>query len=111
VGGVSGWLQGSPYPTGDLDIVPELSPENLGRLAGALSAPQTIKWPANSTQPESHPVVDARELRTEIIASYSTSHGRIDVLQEIPEAGGYDRLIKNARSYVLGDTGVLPGFE
>src|SRR4051794_7152039 len=78
VGGVSGWLQGSPYPTSDLDIVPELSSENLERLAGALSTPQTMKWPANSTQPESHPVVDAMELRTETIASYSTSHGRVD---------------------------------
>ena len=106
VGGVSGWLQGSPYPTGDLDIVPELSPENLARLATALSTPQTVKWGATSTASEPHPIVEPAEFKTEAIASYSTSDGRIDVLQEIPDAGGYDELKRNALSYSLSDAGV-----
>ncbi len=71
-----------------------------------LSSDQTLKWMSDSTQAQPHPKVEAIELRTEAIASYITANGRIDVLQEIPAAGGYDQLIKNARRYQVGDTGI-----
>ncbi|WP_243657736.1 hypothetical protein [Parafrankia sp. BMG5.11] len=43
VGGVGARLQGSPNITGDLDIVPEPTPDNLARLAAAISGPSTQK--------------------------------------------------------------------
>jgi hypothetical protein len=36
IGGVAATLHGSPLRTGDTDICPESTPDNLGKLAGAL---------------------------------------------------------------------------
>jgi hypothetical protein len=47
VGGVGGRLQGTPVTTGDLDIVPDPDPDNLTRLANALSTPTTRKKSAD----------------------------------------------------------------
>jgi hypothetical protein len=38
IGGLAATLYGSPHPTYDVDITPEDSPENLGRLSAALRA-------------------------------------------------------------------------
>ena len=38
IGGMAGAVHGSPFPTEDLDITPERSAENLGRLSNALDA-------------------------------------------------------------------------
>ena len=38
IGGFAAVIHGSPYVTTDIDLVPEGSLENLGRLSGALRA-------------------------------------------------------------------------
>ncbi len=104
VGGVGARLQGSPNITGDLDIVPDLLPDNLTRLAAAISGPATRKKPADSTEYLPHPVVETAEFYTDYMAMYTTTAGAIDVLIELPGVGPYDALIREARSYELRDS-------
>jgi hypothetical protein len=106
VGGVGARLQGTPYVTGDLDIVPDPDPVNLGRLATALSGPATCKKPADSTDYLPHPQVQAAEFFVDYMAMYLTPHGAIDVLIELPAVGPFDVLARNARRYDLPITGV-----
>lgn len=87
------------------------SPENLCRLAEALSTPTTPKK-TGSTTFEPHPHVDAIEFRTTGVASYRTSAGMIDVLMELLGVGPYDRVRRNARQYELdGLVTVVAGID
>ncbi|MEX5635733.1 hypothetical protein [Parafrankia sp. FMc2] len=106
VGGVGARLQGSPNITNDLDIVPEPTPENLARLAAALSGPSTTKKNVDSTEYTPHPIVEPAEFYTDYMAMYTTSAGAIDVLIELPGVGPYDALCREARSYELPDYGL-----
>jgi hypothetical protein len=99
VGGVGARIQGAATTTQDVDIMPEPSPENLRRLAEALSDESTEKKEAGETRYRPHRVVDPMEFRTEEICSYRTRRGVIDVLMELPGVGGYDIVIRNARHY------------
>jgi hypothetical protein len=99
VGGVGARLQGAATTTQDVDIMPEPSPENLRRLAEALSDESTEKKEAGETVYRPHRVVDAMEFRTEEICSYRTQRGVIDVLMELPGVGTYDVVARNARHY------------
>jgi hypothetical protein len=103
VGGVGARLQGSPNITGDLDIVPDPSPDNLARLAAALSGPGTRKKPVDSTAYVPHPYVEAAEFFADYMAMYETPEGAIDVLIELPGVGSYDVLVREARGYQLRD--------
>jgi hypothetical protein len=38
IGGLAALVQGSPFPTEDVDVTPERNPENLSRLSAALKA-------------------------------------------------------------------------
>ncbi|MEX5708947.1 hypothetical protein AB1484_11725 [Parafrankia sp. FMc6] len=104
VGGVGARLQGSPNITGDLDIVPEPTPDNLARLAAAISGPSTQKKAVDSTEYAAHPVVEPVEFYADYMAMYLTSAGALDVLIELPGVGPYDVLVRDARSYELRDS-------
>lgn len=106
VGGVGARLQGSPNITNDLDIVPEPTPDNLARLAAALSGPATTKKAVDSTEYTPHPVVEPAEFYTDYMAMYTTSAGALDVLIELPGVGPYDALRRESRSYELPDYGL-----
>jgi len=84
VGGVGARLQGAPNITDDLDIVPEPTPDNLARLAAALSGPVTTKKSVDSTEYTAPPVVEPAEFYTDYMAMYVTSAGALDVLIELP---------------------------
>jgi hypothetical protein len=99
VGGVAGRVQGAATTTQDIDIMPEPSPENLERLAVALSNIETRKKEAGSTTYEPHDIVDPMEFRTADISSYVTRHGVIDVLMELLGVGTYDEVRRRARAY------------
>lgn len=99
VGGVGARIQGAATTTQDLDIVPDPSPDNLDRLAVALSGETTEHKPADSIEFVAHRIIDAMELRTATISSYHTRFGAIDVLMELPGVGGYDSPARNARRY------------
>jgi hypothetical protein len=99
VGGVAARLQGAATTTQDIDIMPEPSWENLARLAVALSTPQTQKKDSNAASYEAHPTVDSMEFRTADVCSYRTAYGVLDVLMDLPGVGGYDIVVRGARSY------------
>ena len=99
VGGVGARLQGAATTTQDIDIMPDPRPENLGRLAGALSGIDTRKKEAGSTSYEPHDTVDPMEFRTVDIASFDTRYGTIDVLMELPGVGTFDVVNQHTRRY------------
>ncbi|OHV48751.1 hypothetical protein BCD48_14555 [Pseudofrankia sp. BMG5.36] len=106
VGGVGARLQGTPYVTGDLDVVPDPDPGNLARLAAALSGVATLKKTANSTEYVSHPEVRPEEFYAEYFAMYRIRYGAIDVLIELPGVGPFDAIMRNARRYDVAEFGV-----
>jgi len=99
VGGVGGRIQGAATTTQDIDIMPDPNPENLVRLAAALSGIDTRKKEAGSTSYEDHDAVDPMEFRTVDIASFETRYGTIDVLMELPGVGTFDVVNQHARGY------------
>jgi hypothetical protein len=103
VGGVGGRIQGAPTTTNDLDIVPDIEPANLGRLAAALSGPGTTKKSRDSTVYVPHPSVTPGEFWSERMTQYRTTNGGIDVLIELPGVGPYDLLLRRSRRYMLQD--------
>jgi hypothetical protein len=72
VGGVVARLQGAATTTQDVDIMPEPSLQNLGRLAQALSDDSTEKKEASDTEYQAHRLVDPMEFRTADVCSYRT---------------------------------------
>ena len=98
VGGVAGRLQGAATTTQDIDIMPDPSPENLRRLAAALSDLETRKK-SGSTSFETHNEVDPMEFRTAEISSFDTRYGAIDVLMVLPGVGTFDAVRPHARQY------------
>jgi hypothetical protein len=84
VGGVGARLQGAATTTQDVDIMPEPSPENLRRLAQALSDDSTEKKEPDATEYRAHPIVDPMEFRTQDVCSLRTRFGVIDVLMDLP---------------------------
>ena len=99
VGGVGGRLQGAATTTQDIDIMPEPSPENLRRLAAALSDLETKKKDSGSTSFEPHNEIDPLEFRTADISSFDTRYGEIDVLMVLPGVGTFDTVRPHARQY------------
>jgi hypothetical protein len=99
VGGVGGRIQGSGSTTQDLDIMPNPDPENLKRLARALSSAVTRKKEMNSTAYVAHDTVDANEFKTETVLNFDTGLGGIDVLMELPGVGTFDAVRPSAKRY------------
>jgi hypothetical protein len=99
VGGVAGRIQGAATTTQDIDIMPEPSPENLRKLATALSGLETRKKEAGSTSFEPHNEIDPMEFRTADVSSFDTRYGAIDVLMVLPGVGTFDAVRPHARQY------------
>lgn len=92
VGGIAATVHGSPSVTYDVDVAPEQSPENLERLAAALTELGAVRY----TEPEedlAEPSADELLARVEQFAS---PIGYIDVLRELRAVGGYDQLMAAA---------------
>jgi hypothetical protein len=99
VGGVGSRIQGAATTTQDLDIMPEPSPENLERLARALTSPTTRFKAADSTTYEPVSVVDSILFKTSDTNSFETDYGVLDVLMELPGVGTFDAVRRNAKRY------------
>jgi hypothetical protein len=101
VGGVAARLHGSPTLTEDVDVTPERSPENLGRLATALAALDARLAVEGVAEGIDVPL-DERTFTTRVMA-FSTVAGEIDVVLEPAGVGGYEHLGARAvRFRVLG---------
>ncbi len=102
VGGIAATLRGSPSMTYDIDVAPELSADNLERLAAALRDLGAVRY----TEPDediAQPSADDMSARVEQFAS---PIGYIDVLRELRAIGGYARLIRAAELIEVAGTSV-----
>lgn len=95
VGGVAATLHGSARLTQDLDIVYARSPENLERLARALSPFHPYLRGAPPGLPFRW---DAETLRRGLNFTLTTELGDVDVLGEIAGGGTYESLLPDSRS-------------
>jgi hypothetical protein len=99
IGGLAATLHGSPLATGDVDICPEDTPGNLGRLAGALGA---LDAAIHAGDGEAVPLPpDPDLLAAARLWNLSTPHGRLDVSFEPSGTGGYADLRRDAVTFVI----------
>jgi hypothetical protein len=99
VGGIAVQVHGHVRMTNDVDLIPSPTPENLERLAAALTALE-----ARVLNPGSeHLTIDAQMLPRATLWQLSTSHGDIDVLLAAPGAAPFPQLRERALVIALGD--------
>ena len=99
VGGIAVQVHGHVRMTNDVDLIPSPTPENLKRLAGALT-----ELEARVLNPGSeHLRIDARMLPRATLWQLSTRHGDIDVLHDAPGAAPFTDLRERALVIALGD--------
>ena len=100
IGGYAAILQGSPYPTTDVDITPEASAENLTRLADALRALQArVRHP---DVPEGLPFsCDATSLASAVFWNLTTRFGDLDISFTPAGTQGYPDLLRDALTVEL----------
>lgn len=103
IGGMAAVAQGSSYVTADLDLCYERSPDNLERLAGALSpfAPRP-----RGLSPEIPFVFDVRTLREGTNFTLYTSAGDVDLLGEVTGLGSFGDVVAEAQQLDLFGYGV-----
>jgi hypothetical protein len=89
VGGLAGMVLGSSYPSFDLDVAYESSPENLKRLVGALRELGATLRGAPADLPF---VLDARTLKAGANFTFDTPYGPFDILGDIAGAPRYEML-------------------
>lgn len=94
VGGVAGTLHGTPRLTFDLDIVPDASEENLGRLAAALE-----RLAATVREPGTRRLAVSKKLLHESALSQvggqlrlRTRYGPLDILWRLHDGRGFPEL-------------------
>jgi hypothetical protein len=99
VGGIAVQVHGHVRMTNDVDLIPAPTPENLTRLAEALT-----ELDARVLNPGSeHLKIDARMLPRATLWQFSTRHGDIDVLHDAPGAAPFPQLRERALVIVPGD--------
>lgn len=95
IGGLAATLHGAEYVTGDLDIAPEATIENLDRLSDALDelGARVRTAGAPGGLPFAH---DARSLRRANVWNLVTRAGDLDIAFEPSGTGGYADLRRDA---------------
>lgn len=97
VGGVASRLHGSPILTEDIDVAPERSRENLGRLADALRE-LDARLAVPDVEGGLEVPLDA-DTFTSPVMSFVTTAGVVDVVLEPLGTGGHDRLVEGAVAF------------
>jgi hypothetical protein len=105
IGGFAALHHGSPFPTGDVDIVPRKDPENLARLSAALIELEAKVRAAGVDplpfSPSAESLADARTW------NLTTKYGDLDITFEPSGTQGYDDLRRDAIEIELRGTKVL----
>lgn len=93
VGGVAASVHGSAVVTNDLDICYDARPENVARLAALLAT-----WDAypRGIARDLPFFMDTRTIRTTPLLTLTTREGDIDLLDDVPGVGRYDRVAARA---------------
>lgn len=101
IGGLAAVIHGSPLPTVDLDITPEATPDNLGRLSTALEVlgARIRAAGVDGGLPFDH---DARSLADASIWNLITSHGELDIAFVPAGTRGYADLDDDAETMDIG---------
>lgn len=94
IGGFAAIMQGSPFPTNDIDITPKNDRENFGRLSAALVELEA-KIRAENTDPL-HFRHDADSLAAVSVWNLTTKFGDLDISQVPSGTTGYDDLKRDA---------------
>ena len=105
IGGIGNVLHGSPYPTYDVDVCPDKSPENLRALARALQELEAREW-----DPRKDEYVD-REWSIEMLEVddvwiLGTRYGRLDLVFAPAGTGGYSDLARRRQTYEVHGSAV-----
>ncbi|MFT3971221.1 MAG: hypothetical protein QM695_13330 [Micropruina sp.] len=105
IGGLAAVLQGSPYPTEDVNITPEHGLRNLERLSAALTSLDARAYTPSEPDglPFSH---DAESLAGRAVWNLLTSHGRLDISFVPDGTTGYPDLARSALSIAIRGTDV-----
>ncbi|MGH2854292.1 MAG: hypothetical protein ACRDLF_08900 [Solirubrobacteraceae bacterium] len=99
IGGLAVQVHGHVRMTNDVDLIPSPTPENLDRLAEALT-----ELDARVLNPGSeHLAIDAHMLPRATLWELSTRHGDIDVLHDAPGAAPFRQLRERALTIMLGE--------
>jgi hypothetical protein len=95
IGGLAGVVRGSAYPTFDVDVAYGRDPENLERLAAALTELRATLRGA----PENLPFqLDAETLARGGHFTFDTRFGPLDILTDPDGAPAYDKLVAAAET-------------
>ncbi len=107
IGGMAATLHGAAQITEDVDITPERSPDNLGRLLSAL-AELDARVRTGAVQGGLAFSHDAASLAGADVWNLVTSFGNLDINYVPSGTGGYDDLVRDAiEIQVLGVTTML----
>ena len=103
IGGMAAYLQGSPIPTEDVDIVPEARVDNLARLSKALKALDAKVRGGGEPLPFDH---DAESLVAAQMWNLTTKYGDLDITFTPSGTRGYDDLKQDAVEVTIRGTTV-----
>jgi len=99
IGGFAAWVQGSPIPTEDVDIVPAADRDNYARLSAALTELDAhVRAEGVEPQPFSH---DADSLAAARIWNLTTKFGDLDITAQPAGTQGYADLRRDALTITL----------
>ncbi|HEU5004073.1 MAG TPA: hypothetical protein VFW71_15025 [Actinomycetota bacterium] len=105
IGGVAGRLWGSPTMTNDLDVCYARDPENLTRLAAALTE---LGATLRGAEPDLPFHLDAKTLGRGQNFTFTTTAGSLDALGVPEGVKGFGELDAHAVAFDLGDGLVVP---
>lgn len=93
VGGIAGVARGSAYMTEDLDIAYARDPDNLNRLAAALTE---LGARLRGAPPDIPFLLDAETLRQGAHFTFDTARGPLDILDRPAGSPSYEELKRRA---------------
>src|SRR4051794_4800662 len=94
IGGMAAYLQGSPIPTEDVDVVPATDDDNMARLSKALKAlGAKVRAEGVEPLPFDH---DAASLAGATIWNLTTRYGDLDITLRPAGTDGYADLRRDA---------------
>ncbi len=100
IGGAAAYLQGSPFPTDDVDITPRLDRDNYARLCAALTELDAkVRAEKTDPLPFRH---DTASLMGVSVWNLTTKFGNLDITTMPAGTTGFDDLRRDALTITLG---------
>lgn len=99
IGGSAAILLGSPQVTYDIDLCYRREAANLERLAAAL---KTLHPTLRGAPPDLPFILDAQSLALGSNFTFNTDIGALDLLGYVEPLGGYEELLRQSETVMLG---------